>query len=49
MDIAVLAVLIVLNGMFVMPGIALVTARKSRLQRRAEDGDKSAIVAMRLG
>jgi putative hemolysin len=49
MDIALLAFLIVLNGVFAMSEIALVTARKSRLQRMADDGDKSAVVAMRLG
>lgn len=49
MDVDVLAVLIVLNGMFPMSGIALVTVRKNRLQRRAEDGDKPAVVAMCLG
>lgn len=42
MDIALLAILIVLNGVFAMSEIALVTARKSRLQRLAEDGDTSA-------
>jgi len=47
--IAILILLIVLNGVFAMSEIALVTARKSRLQRLAEDGDKSAGVAMRLG
>ncbi|PKN43679.1 MAG: hypothetical protein CVU60_01285 [Deltaproteobacteria bacterium HGW-Deltaproteobacteria-18] len=49
MDIALLAALIILNGMFAMSEIALVTARKSRLQRLVEDGDESAAVAMRLG
>ncbi len=49
MDIALLTFLIILNGVFAMSEIALVTARKSRLQRLAEDGDKSAVVAMRLG
>jgi len=48
-DIAILIFLIVLNGLFAMSEIALVTARKSRLQRLAEGGDKSAAVAMRLG
>ncbi|ACU89018.1 hemolysin family protein [Desulfomicrobium baculatum] len=48
MNIALLAALIILNGVFAMSEIALVTARKSRLQRLAEDGDKSAVVAMRL-
>lgn len=49
MDIAILISLILLNGVFAMSEIALVTARKSRLQRLAEDGDKSAVIAMRLG
>lgn len=48
MDIALLAALILLNGMFAMSEIALVTARKSRLERFALDGDKSAGVALRL-
>jgi len=48
MNIAILAALIILNGVFAMSEIALVTARKSRLQRLAEDGDTSAVVAMRL-
>ncbi len=49
MDIAILIALILLNGVFAMSEIALVTARKSRLQRLAEDGDRSAALAMRLG
>lgn len=49
MDIALLLALILLNGAFAMSEIALVTARKSRLQRLAEDGDKSSMIAMRLG
>jgi putative hemolysin len=48
MNIAILAALIILNGVFAMSEIALVTARKSRLQRLAEDGETSAVVAMRL-
>lgn len=49
MDIAILIFLILLNGVFAMSEIALVTARKNRLQRLAEDGDKSAGIAIRLG
>lgn len=49
MDIALLIFLILLNGVFAMSEIALVTARRSRLQRLAEDGHNSAVVAMRLG
>lgn len=49
MEILILAALILLNGAFAMSEIALVTARRSRLARRAEDGDESAKIAMRLG
>lgn len=49
MDIALLIALILLNGVFAMSEIALVTARRSRLQRMAEEGDRSAAIAMRLG
>jgi putative hemolysin len=49
MDITILIVLILLNGVLAMSEIALVTARKSRLQRLAEDGDTAAALAMRLG
>lgn len=49
MDIAILFFLILLNGIFAMSEIALVTARRNRLQRLAEDGDKSAVLAIRLG
>ncbi|MDD2318011.1 MAG: hemolysin family protein [Desulfobacterales bacterium] len=49
MDVAILISLILLNGVFAMSEIALVTARKSRLQRLAEDGDKPAAIAVRLG
>ncbi len=49
MDIVILSALILLNGVFAMSEIALVTARKSRLEKMAEEGDRSAAVAMRLG
>ena len=49
LDVALLIALILLNGIFAMSEIALVTARKSRLQRLADEGDKSAMIAMRLG
>ena len=49
MDIALLVGLIILNGVFAMAEIALVTARKSRLRRLAEGGDKAAGAALRLG
>ncbi len=41
--------LIVLNGIFAMPEIALLTARKNRLQKLAEEGKSSAALALRLG
>lgn len=49
MNISILIILIVLNGIFAMSEIALVTARKSRLQRLSEEGDASATLAIRLG
>mgnify|MGYP005749449079 FL=1 len=49
MEIALLVGLIVLNGLFAMSEIALVSARRSRLQRLAEDGDGASRVAMTLG
>lgn len=49
MEIAILFGLIVLNGVFAMSEIALVTARRARLQRLADDGDSSAGAAIRLG
>lgn len=49
MDIFILIVLILLNGIFAMSEIALVTARRGRLIRLAEDGDASSAMAVRLG
>lgn len=49
MEIILLVALVVLNGLFAMSEIALVTARRARLARLAEDGDGSAAVAMKLG
>ena len=49
MEIFVLVALIVLNGAFAMSEIALVTARRGRLARLAQDGDASAAIAMKLG
>jgi putative hemolysin len=49
MDILLLMTLILLNGIFAMSEIALVTARHARLARLAADGDASAEVAISLG
>jgi len=45
---AALAALIVLNGVFAMSELAIVSARTSRLRMAAERGSKSAEIAMRL-
>ncbi|MBK9135717.1 MAG: HlyC/CorC family transporter [Betaproteobacteria bacterium] len=49
MEIALLFALIVLNGGFAMSEIALVTARKARLQKLVDAGDRSARAAVQLG
>ena len=48
MDIVILLCLILLNGLFVMSEIALVYARKSRLENLAEKGDRKARAALDL-
>ncbi len=49
MEIIILVVLIILNGIFAMSEIALVTARKSRLLSKIALGDKKAKLALSLG
>jgi len=49
MDILLLASLILLNGLFAMSEISLVTARKARMQRHIDEGDKGAAAAVELG
>jgi putative hemolysin len=41
--------LILLNGLFAMSEMALITAKRSRLTRLADDGDKAAATAIKLG
>jgi putative hemolysin len=48
LEIAILFVLILLNGAFAMSEIALATARKARLQRYIDEGDRGAACALRL-
>ncbi|MFA7664798.1 MAG: hemolysin family protein [Burkholderiaceae bacterium] len=48
-DILILLGLIIVNGLFAMSEIALVTARRARLQKLADDGDRSAAAALALG
>jgi putative hemolysin len=49
MELLLLVGLILLNGLFAMSEIALVTARKARLAKLAAEGDRSAAVAVELG
>lgn len=49
MEIALLFALILLNGLFAMSEIALVTARKARLQKLVDEGDSAAAAAVKLG
>ncbi len=48
MELAILACLILLNGLFAMSEVALLTARKSRLDTLAARGDRLAAAAARL-
>ncbi|MCC6147529.1 MAG: HlyC/CorC family transporter [Anaerolineaceae bacterium] len=47
-EIILIFFLIILNGLFAMSELALISARKVRLQQHAEDGDKRAHAALRL-
>jgi len=49
MEIALLFALILLNGVFAMSEIALVTARKARMQKLIDEGDHAAAAAVKLG
>lgn len=48
MEILIILGLIILNGLFTMSEIALVSARKVKLESQAEKGDKKAKVALNL-
>jgi magnesium and cobalt exporter, CNNM family len=48
MEVLILLVLVLLNGVFAMSEIALVTARRPRLAAAAEEGDAAARAALRL-
>lgn len=45
---AIVLLLVVLNGLFAMSELAIVSARKTRLQTRADRGDRGAAAALRL-
>src|SRR5215210_6643176 len=48
LDIVLLFILFLLNGVFAMSELAVASARKTRLQQWAEEGDERAAVALRL-
>jgi len=47
-EIVIILVLILLNGIFAMAEFAIVSAKKTRLQQRADEGDKRAAAALEL-
>ncbi len=49
MEVLFLFVLIIFNGFFAMSELALVTAKRSRLTKLADEGDKAAATAIKLG
>jgi putative hemolysin len=49
MDVLLLVVLILINGVFAMSEIALITSRRAKLQKAADAGDSAAQVALSLG
>ena len=49
MEIALLFALILLNGVFAMSELALISARKTRLQKLIDEGDSGALAAVKLG
>lgn len=46
--IVILAILILMNGLFAMAETAVVSSRKSRLKQRAQDGSRQARMALKL-
>ncbi len=49
MDVAILVALIAINAVFAMAEVALLTAKRSKLQRMVESGDRQAAAALELG
>jgi len=47
-EIAIILILIVINGIFAMAEFALVSAKKTRLQHRADEGDTRAAAALEI-
>ena len=48
MDVLILVVLFLLNGIFAMTEIAIVSSRKVRLQQWADEGNRGAAAALKL-
>lgn len=48
LELFILVVLILINGLFAMSEMAIVSARKTRLQQRAQEGDRKAEVALEM-
>src|SRR5471030_1063350 len=48
MEIVIVLLLIIINGVFAMSEIAIVSSRKSKLQLQANEGNKSAQAALEL-
>ena len=48
LEILIILVLILINGLFAMSEIAIVSARKLRLQQRLDAGDRKASIALKL-
>ena len=49
MDVAILVALIAINALFAMAEVALLTAKRSKLQRMVDAGDRQAAAALELG
>ncbi len=47
-ELGLIVLLVLANGVFAMAEIAVVSARKARLQRRAEEGDAGARAALAI-
>ena len=48
MEILIISLLLLVNGLFSMAEIAVVSSRKARLQQRADEGDRRAAQALKL-
>lgn len=48
LELFVVLLLILVNGLFAMSELAVVSARKTRLQQRAQEGDRKASLALEL-